>query len=151
MYALMNADNTVASITGKNRGVEWGGAVIDNVDLLTPAERQKFRIWEVAEDSAAQPENPVEAGCDLIILPESYTVVRRKAWRSKTAEEVKGEAKAKAQADLDTSDKVVIRVLEDLIETLITKRVISKSDLPTKAVEKLDNRAALRQTLKDNG
>ncbi|MFJ2976281.1 tryptophan synthase subunit beta [Kluyvera sp. NPDC087067] len=48
---------------------------------------------------------------------------------------------------LQQSDLEMVRVLEDLIEVLMSKGVISITDLPPAAQTKLLNRAQARQTL----
>lgn len=48
---------------------------------------------------------------------------------------------------LQQSDLDMVRVLEDLIEVLMSKGVISITDLPIAAQSKLLNRAKARQTL----
>lgn len=48
---------------------------------------------------------------------------------------------------LQQSDLDMVRVLEDLIEVLMSKGVISITDLPAAAQSKLLNRAQARQTL----
>lgn len=48
---------------------------------------------------------------------------------------------------LQQSDLNMVRVLEDLIEVLMSKGVISITDLPPAAQHKLLNRAQARQTL----
>lgn len=48
---------------------------------------------------------------------------------------------------LQQSDLEMVRVLEDLIEVLMSKGVISITDLPSAAQTKLINRAHARQTL----
>ncbi|MBC1188061.1 MULTISPECIES: tryptophan synthase subunit beta [Kluyvera] len=48
---------------------------------------------------------------------------------------------------LQQSDLNMIRVLEDLIEVLMSKGIISITDLPPAAQSKLLNRAQARQTL----
>ena len=50
---------------------------------------------------------------------------------------------------LEASDLEMIRVLEDLIELLIAKGVISFTDFPDAAQKKLRGRQVLRKTLQD--
>ncbi len=52
-----------------------------------------------------------------------------------------------AKTLLSTSDQQLIRVLEDLINTLIDKGVILFTDLPLAAREKLANREKIRDRL----
>lgn len=54
-----------------------------------------------------------------------------------------------AKAALSSSDLSLIRVLEDLINTLIDKEVILFTDLPAAAREKLANREKIRGQLSD--
>jgi hypothetical protein len=49
---------------------------------------------------------------------------------------------------LDESDADFVRVLEDLIDTLITKNIIRHTDLPAAAQKKLILRKGLRNRLK---
>ncbi len=53
------------------------------------------------------------------------------------------------QDALSDSDKSLIRVLEDLVATLIDKRVIALTDLPEPAQRKLALRYSLRSRLAD--
>ncbi len=53
--------------------------------------------------------------------------------------------------ELAASDLEMIRVLEDLITTLIDKRVLMMTDLPKAAQRKLSKRYALRSKLTDLG
>lgn len=54
-----------------------------------------------------------------------------------------------ARAALTVSDMALVRVLEDLINTLIDKEVILFTDLPAAAREKLANREKIRGHLND--
>lgn len=54
-----------------------------------------------------------------------------------------------AKAALSVSDLALVRVLEDLINTLIDKQVILFTDLPEAAREKLANREKIRTQLSD--
>jgi hypothetical protein len=54
-----------------------------------------------------------------------------------------------ARAALTVSDMALVRVLEDLINTLIDKEVILFTDLPAAAREKLANREKIRGQLSD--
>jgi hypothetical protein len=54
-----------------------------------------------------------------------------------------------ARVALSASDMTLIRVLEDLINTLIDKEVILFTDLPAAAREKLANREKIRGRLSD--
>lgn len=54
-----------------------------------------------------------------------------------------------ARVALSVSDMSLVRVLEDLINTLIDKEVILFTDLPTAAREKLANREKIRDRLSD--
>lgn len=51
------------------------------------------------------------------------------------------------QSNLEQSDMRLVRVLEDLIDLLITRNVIHFTDLPQAAQEKLLERRSLRQSL----
>ncbi|MFD2207737.1 hypothetical protein [Kiloniella antarctica] len=53
--------------------------------------------------------------------------------------------------ELAASDMEMIRVLEDLITTLIDKRVLMMTDLPKAAQSKLSQRYSLRSKLTDLG
>lgn len=52
-----------------------------------------------------------------------------------------------AKAALSTSDTDLVRVIEDLIHTLIEKKVILLTDLPYAAQEKLSSREKIRGQL----
>ncbi len=49
--------------------------------------------------------------------------------------------------NLDRSDPAMIRVLEDLIECLIEKRLILVTDLPPDALRKISRRRGLREDM----
>lgn len=52
------------------------------------------------------------------------------------------------QKRLSESDREFIRVLEDLIDTLITQGVIRLTDLPPEALEKIQERKQTRSQLR---
>jgi len=54
------------------------------------------------------------------------------------------------QTDFATLDEAFVRVLEDLIDTLIEKGVLRLTDLPQAAQEKLNARKGLRRRLNDD-
>lgn len=60
---------------------------------------------------------------------------------------LKAEARKVTQIEkqLNTSDRELIRVIDDLIDLLTDKGVIQFTDLPTAAQQKLMNRQTLRQ------
>lgn len=53
------------------------------------------------------------------------------------------------QKKLTESDKEFIRVLEDLIDTLIERGVIRLTDLPAEALEKIQQRKQTRSKLQE--
>lgn len=53
------------------------------------------------------------------------------------------------QKKLTESDKEFIRVLEDLIDTLIERGVILLTDLPAEALEKIQQRKQTRSKLQE--
>lgn len=53
-----------------------------------------------------------------------------------------------AKAELSQTDTGMIRVIEDLIDTLIDKNVIAINDLPVEAKDKINNRKILRDKIK---
>lgn len=53
------------------------------------------------------------------------------------------------KADLARMDVEFIRVLEDLIDVLVTKGVINLTDLPPEALEKLSQRRRVRRRMRD--
>lgn len=53
----------------------------------------------------------------------------------------------KIREQLSSSDSELIRVLEDLIDVLISNGTIRMTDLPPKALEKLSARKQVRQKL----
>lgn len=57
------------------------------------------------------------------------------------------EALAGERADMRQSDLEMIRVYEDLIDILISKRIVVLTDFPTAAQEKLVRRKRLRSSL----
>ena len=54
----------------------------------------------------------------------------------------------KLKNDLALTDNGMIRVIEDLINTLIDKNIIAINDLPVEAKDKINNRKALRDKIK---
>jgi hypothetical protein len=52
-----------------------------------------------------------------------------------------------AKADMAKLDAEFIRVLEDLIQVLVDKGVINLTDLPTQALEKLNQRRRVRSRI----
>ena len=65
----------------------------------------------------------------------------------RTPEEVQAKEQAQTLAELTATDGPFIRTLEDLIETLISKGVITQDDLPGLAADKLKARKDLRAKL----
>lgn len=55
--------------------------------------------------------------------------------------------KEQARADLAATDKEMARIAEDLIQTLISKDLITESDIPQSAQDKMARRAKLRSRL----
>ena len=55
--------------------------------------------------------------------------------------------KEQAKAELAATDPEIARVGEDLIKLLISKGIISESDLPSKAFERIKQRAEWRAAL----
>ena len=55
--------------------------------------------------------------------------------------------KEQARADLAATDKEMARIAEDLIQTLISKDLITESDIPQSAHDKMARRAELRSRL----
>lgn len=55
--------------------------------------------------------------------------------------------KEQARADLVATDKEMARIAEDLIQTLISKDLITESDIPQSAHDKMARRAKLRSRL----
>jgi hypothetical protein len=53
----------------------------------------------------------------------------------------------RAKEQLDNADKELIRVVEDIVDTLIKLNVVQEKDLPPDAIKKLNARKALRQEL----
>lgn len=67
----------------------------------------------------------------------------QREYRDYTAEELTQQARS----ELAATDQDMLRICEDLINTLIDKGVISESDLPQAAQGKLANRRAKRAAL----
>ena len=55
--------------------------------------------------------------------------------------------KEQAMVELAASDKEMARIAEDLIQTLISKDLITESDIPQSAHDKMARRAELRSRL----
>lgn len=64
------------------------------------------------------------------------------------ANESEGEISADALARLAESDQALVRVVEDLIDTLISKGLLHFTDLPDAAQAKLLERRVLRRPVK---
>jgi hypothetical protein len=54
---------------------------------------------------------------------------------------------AQAKAELAESDSDMARIVEDLINVMLTKDLITESDIPAPARDKMDRRAKLRARL----
>jgi len=65
----------------------------------------------------------------------------------KSAEELAEEKKQTAIMELANTDNTTIRIVEDLTELLLKKGVILKSELPSKAVEKMGIRKQQRMII----
>lgn len=92
-------------------------------------------------------ENAIEFNCteeDLIIDNETI--------RIKTSEELEKDKKQKEKQEalqkLAGTDTKMARVVEDVINVLVAKKVIDIKDLPQEAVDKLEERKMLREKLK---
>lgn len=59
------------------------------------------------------------------------------------------DAKGSGKRELSHLDEGFIRVLEDLIDALLNKGVLRLTDLPPQALEKLQQRKAARQRLRE--
>lgn len=59
------------------------------------------------------------------------------------------EKKEDIYLELQKTDIKMARLLEDLIEVLIIKRIINYTDLPVEATQELFKRQKLRKALKD--
>jgi hypothetical protein len=57
---------------------------------------------------------------------------------------------SRVKQDLLSTDLETVRVLEDLIEVLLSKGVITAADIPDSAREKLDRRKQLRAVLRES-
>ena len=55
--------------------------------------------------------------------------------------------KEQARADLAATDKEMARIAEDLINVMLTKDLITESDIPQSAHDKMARRAKLRSRL----
>jgi len=62
-----------------------------------------------------------------------------------------GLGSAEIRAELEASDRELIRVIEDVITVLIDKRIFMLTDLPAAAQDKLARRYNLRSQLSDLG
>jgi hypothetical protein len=91
-----------------------------------------------AFDGAKQPNNSVE-----VATPPQHALDKFQdgEWIAYTPPE------PTAAEELASSDAGMARMTEDLIDTLITKGVISSADLPQMAQDKLNNRKVLRAKL----
>jgi hypothetical protein len=70
------------------------------------------------------------------------TIFRIKMFFSKEAKHIKEE--------LDEADRDLIRVVDDVVDTLIKLNVVKEADLPPDAVKKLNERRELRKKLLDS-
>lgn len=82
-----------------------------------------------------------------IVRIESIAFAEATEQRAEPTEEITEWLKANTLQQLQQSDLDMVRVLEDLIEVLMSKGVISITDLPQAAQHKLLSRAKARQTL----
>jgi hypothetical protein len=53
----------------------------------------------------------------------------------------------KIKEELDEADRELIRVVDDVVETLIKLNIVKEEDLPENAVKKLNSRRDLRKKL----
>lgn len=74
--------------------------------------------------------------------------------RYKTEEERKQDSiereKKEAKEELSKTDMQMARVVEDVINILITKNIIKQDDLPTEVIEKINYRKELRSKINEN-
>lgn len=148
MFALMNEDGTLNRITN-DTAFEWGGGYHSNVRAMTRENRAKFRILDAEDRAGSFTVGSIPNGENIEI--KDGVVTRTQLWRQPTAAESAESEKVQAANDLSASDLQMGRVCEDLIDTLISKGVISLSELPAKAQEKLSSRRALRAKVAANG
>ncbi|MFZ2619605.1 MAG: tryptophan synthase subunit beta [Alphaproteobacteria bacterium] len=63
----------------------------------------------------------------------------------KTPPEAPKKPAPRGTAEMVQSDYEMIRVIDDIVQTLVNKGVLNWTDLPAAAVEKLRNRSTLRE------
>jgi hypothetical protein len=125
------------------------GQVYGGTDFDDNAKCAQIGAWPVTTESDPQPENPVCLGEELVLNTQLQTAALIMRWRSKTVEELAEEEKQNALQALVVLEQTQksIRKLEDLVDTLITKNVIAKTDLPAIMQTWMDERAAERAKL----
>ena len=96
-------------------------------------------------DVSVQPTDSQKWSDDFSWDEEAGTVTR--GVEVKSAEELAEEKKQTAIMELANTDNTTIRIVEDLTELLLKKGVILKSELPSKAVEKMGIRKQQRMII----
>ena len=88
-----------------------------------------------------------------ILTEQPNLSVKKPKWSGKewidgrSTEEVEADALASAKAELAESDSDMARIVEDLINVMLTKDLITESDIPQSAQDKMARRAKLRARL----
>ncbi|RJX18975.1 MAG: hypothetical protein C4575_09365 [Desulforudis sp.] len=103
----------------------------------------------LAHRCGAEPGHPETRIADGVLYIGGVTQdVLDQVWASYDPEAaVTWREQEKAKLDLAASDTGTVRVVEDLVDALVAKGVISLDDLPAVAAAKLSTRKALRDRL----
>lgn len=96
---------------------------------------------------AACPEGTPLCGTDCVVECDDAVDLTLQMILDARAAIVADAPKKAIRAQLARSDAGMVRVLEDLVATLVAKGTIALADLPAAAKKKLDDRAALRAQL----
>ncbi|MHB1231595.1 MAG: hypothetical protein ACYCZQ_03290 [Burkholderiales bacterium] len=146
MWAIVEQDEVkrVVSNPENLQGSNYTHSDIRLVDRQTRLEDGVYDFVEGTFDSALNN----QTGEHFVIDYAAGTVTRVYEYVAKPSTQLASEASAKALADarqgLSNSDTQMGRVVEDLIATLITKGIITATDLPQPSADKISARKTWR-------
>ena len=90
----------------------------------------------------------VDAAAEGLILSSNHTDLSgNKSLRFMTAEEAAENDRENVLMELYDSDLKMVRVVEDLVDLLIAKGLITPEDLPSEAMDRIASRKTLRDSL----
>ena len=116
-------------------GEIYGSGNYDNAIKL-----EQLGAISVVYNDGNVPENPVQIGTSISVENDVATVT--KTWRSKTQQELYEESRQQILNDISQTEvtNTSIRKIEDLYEILLTKELISESDIPENVLSWINTR-----------